>query len=68
MSNKNTKDKQERVQVHVRMRPFTEDEIKRDNTTPVESFDTTNNVIVGNINITQSKKITIRKHLASIHY
>jgi hypothetical protein len=47
MSTKNTKDKQERVMVHVRMRPFTDDEIKKDNTTPVETFDSLNNIIVG---------------------
>jgi hypothetical protein len=49
MTSKNAKDKQERVLVHVRMRPFTEEETKKDNTTPIESFDTTNNLIVGKI-------------------
>lgn len=39
--------KSERVMVHVRMRPFNEDEMKRDNTTPIETFDLVNNVIVG---------------------
>lgn len=41
--------KSERVIVHVRMRPFSEDEIKKDNTTPVETFDTVNKTIVGNL-------------------
>ena len=41
--------KSERVLVHVRMRPFTEDESRKDNTTPIETFDTSNNVIVGMI-------------------
>ena len=39
--------KSERVLVHCRMRPFTEDELKKDSTTPIESFDTVNNVVVG---------------------
>jgi hypothetical protein len=39
--------KSERVIVHVRMRPFTEDETKKDNTTPIENFDTVNNIISG---------------------
>jgi len=37
--------KSERVMVHVRMRPFSEDELKNDNTSPIESFDTSNNTI-----------------------
>ena len=55
MSTKNTKDKQERVMVHVRMRPFTDDEIKKDNTTPVETFDSTNNIIVGIVSLNSQK-------------
>jgi len=43
-----SKDKSERVIVHVRMRPFSEDELRKDNTTPVETFDTTNKFVVGN--------------------
>ena len=39
--------KSERVMVHVRMRPFTEDEMKKDSSTPVETFDTNNSVLVG---------------------
>jgi len=39
--------KSERVIVHVRMRPFTEDELKKDSSTPIESFDTVNNIITG---------------------
>jgi hypothetical protein len=39
--------KSERVLVHARMRPFTEDELRIDNSSPVEVFDPTNNVIVG---------------------
>jgi len=47
--NSATKDsKSERVIVHVRMRPFSEDELKKDSTTPIETFDTVNKVIVGN--------------------
>ena len=38
------KDK-ERVCVHTRLRPFTEDEMKIDRTSPIEKFDTVNNVI-----------------------
>lgn len=37
--------KSERVMVHVRMRPFSEEELKQDNTTPIENFDTINNTI-----------------------
>jgi hypothetical protein len=41
-----------RVRVHVRMRPYTDDELKREGgkeSTPIELFDTTNNVMVGKI-------------------
>jgi len=37
--------KSERVMVHVRMRPFSDEELKNDNTTPIESFDAVNNII-----------------------
>ena len=40
--------KLERVIVHARMRPFTEDEIKNKDSTPIESFDTSRNLIIGN--------------------
>jgi hypothetical protein len=39
----------ERVMVHVRMRPFNEDETKNYNSTPIENFDTKNGVIVGRL-------------------
>jgi hypothetical protein len=47
-SNFYKENKLERVIVYARMRPFTEDELKADNSTPIETFDTTRNVIVGN--------------------
>jgi hypothetical protein len=57
MSSKNTKDnKQERVMVHVRMRPLSEEEKKRDNTQPVETFDTNNNIIISKINNFSQKR------------
>jgi hypothetical protein len=37
----------ERVMVHVRMRPFNDDETKNYNSTPIENFDTKNGMIVG---------------------
>ena len=48
---KNIKDpiKNERVLVYVRIRPFSEDEKQKDNTTPIEQIDTTNNLMVGKI-------------------
>lgn len=49
--------KSERVNVYVRMRPFTEDEMKKDSSTPVETFDTINNVIVGKHSIYLYKKV-----------
>jgi hypothetical protein len=39
--------KSERVVVSVRMRPFTDDETKKDNTTPIETFDKNAGVIIG---------------------
>jgi hypothetical protein len=47
-----TKDKSERVVVHVRMRPYTENELHRDKekeNSPIEQFDTLNNVITGKL-------------------
>jgi len=44
-----TKDKSERVFVHLRMRPFNEDESKRDQTQIIDSFDTNSNVVVSKI-------------------
>ena len=35
----------ERVIVHLRMRPFTEDELKKDKSTPMENFDSLNNSV-----------------------
>ena len=37
--------KSERVMVHVRMRPFSEEELKQDSTSPIESFDAVTNTI-----------------------
>jgi hypothetical protein len=45
MKNNSKENKSERVIVHVRMRPFTDDEIKKDNTTPIETFDSQNKLI-----------------------
>ena len=46
---KNIKDqiKNERVLVYVRIRPFSEDEQLKDNTSPIEQIDTTNNLMIG---------------------
>jgi hypothetical protein len=44
---KSTGNKSERVIVHVRMRPFSTDELNRDNTSPIENFDTQNSIITG---------------------
>ena len=35
----------ERVMVHLRMRPFSEEELKKDKSTPIENFDTLNNSV-----------------------
>ena len=40
---KNDENKSERVLCYVRIRPFTKDELARDNTTPIEAIDTKNN-------------------------
>jgi hypothetical protein len=56
---KSTKDKTERVVVHVRMRPYTEDELRRDNgkdNIAIEQFDCVNNVITGKQLITLSQE------------
>ncbi len=39
--------KSERVLVHARMRPFTEEELRIDGSSPIEVFDPANNLIVG---------------------
>ena len=46
---KNIKDqiKKERVLVYVRIRPFSEDEKLKDNTSPIDQIDTTNNLMIG---------------------
>ena len=43
---RNNKDKPERVIVHVRMRPFSDEELRKDNTSPIEMFDSINNQII----------------------
>ena len=40
--------KGERVQVFVRIRPFNEDELEKDKTTPIEVLDTKNNAMICN--------------------
>jgi kinesin family protein 5 len=35
----------ERVMVHLRMRPFSEEELKKDKSTPIENFDPLNNSV-----------------------
>jgi len=44
---KSKDNKSERVIVHLRMRPFNDDELKRDQTQFIETFDTENNIAVG---------------------
>ena len=39
------KDKIERVNVSIRIRPFSEDEKKKDPTSPIDSIDLTNNAL-----------------------
>ena len=39
----------ERVLVYVRIRPFTEEELIRDKTTPIEVLDTKNNSMISKI-------------------
>ena len=38
--------KGERVQVSVRIRPFSEEELEKDNTSPIEVIDTKNNAMI----------------------
>ena len=38
--------KVERVQVFVRIRPFSEEELEKDNTSPIEVIDTKNNAMI----------------------
>ena len=40
--------KGERVQVFVRIRPFNEEELEKDQTTPIEVLDTKNNAMICN--------------------
>ena len=35
----------ERVMVHLRMRPFSEEELKKDKSSPIETFDSLNNSV-----------------------
>ena len=42
-----TDSKSERVMVHVRIRPFTEDELPQDKTSPIENIDTKRNAMTG---------------------
>lgn len=44
-SNMKKENKSERVMVHVRMRPFSDEEMKQDSSSPIDSFDTVNNCI-----------------------
>lgn len=39
--------KSERVMVHVRIRPFTEDELLQDKSSPIENIDTKRNAMTG---------------------
>jgi hypothetical protein len=52
--NYNNKDvantKGERVSVYVRIRPFNEDELEKDSSTPLEVVDTKNNALICNYN------------------
>ena len=52
---KNKTNKSERVKVYVRIRPFTNDELKINNATPIENIDLINNVMTGK-NIYKYKK------------
>ena len=42
--------KGERVQVFVRIRPFNEEELEKDSTSPIEVVDTKNNALICNQN------------------
>ena len=52
---KNKTNKSERVKVYVRIRPFTNYELKINNATPIENIDLINNVMTGK-NIYKYKK------------
>ena len=52
MKNKESKNqkeeiKNERVLVYVRVRPFSEEELIQDSTTPIEQIDEKNNIMIG---------------------
>ncbi len=52
MKNKESKNqkeeiKKERVLVYVRVRPFSEEELIKDSTTPIEQIDEKNNIMIG---------------------
>ena len=53
--NQNNKEKEmlsqrgESVQVYIRIRPFNEDELEKDKTTPIELIDTKNNAMICNL-------------------
>jgi hypothetical protein len=54
---KNKTNKSERVKVYVRIRPFTNDELKINNATQKENIDLINNTMTGkNIFIKKNKK------------
>ena len=46
--NKNINQKGERVLVYVRIRPFNQDELSKDDSTPIEYIDTKNNALICN--------------------
>lgn len=52
-NNQNNKDiinpKGERVLVYVRIRPFNEDELNKDSSSPIEVIDTKNNAMICNL-------------------
>ena len=57
--------KGERVLVYVRIRPFNEDELEKDSSTPLEVVDTKNNALICNYNnifilITLLKKYNLK--------
>lgn len=49
-NNKDLNQKGERVLVYVRIRPFNEDELQKDQSTPLEVIDTKNNALICNYN------------------
>ena len=46
ISDNNSQDKQGRISVFVRIRPFIQNEIELDNTSPIKSVDTKNNSLI----------------------